>query len=85
MKIKLNKDINTQYIDWTNVKMGDVFRCKTKDDDDEYLGMKVCVEVDEYKEYILDLSDNELFEFRGDWYFVIEILDCTLVENYNGN
>lgn len=83
MKIKLNKDINTQYIDWTNVKMGDVFRWKTKDDDDEYLGMKVCVEIDEYKEYILDLSDNELFEFRGDWYFVIEILDCTLVENYN--
>ena len=54
---------------------------KLEDDKRVYLEMKV-FEADE-GDFILDLETNQLFEFKEGWYKVIEILDCTLVENYN--
>lgn len=80
MKIKLNKYISVGYINWDDVNFGDVFKWKTKDDDTEHLGIKVHNDINEF---MLDLYENELFEFKEGWYKVIEILDCTLVENYN--
>ena len=79
MKIKLKE--NLQNIQWHDLDYGDVFRYNYSDEtNDVVLGMKVYEDGEGDK--ILDLETFALYTdvYKYD---IVEVLDCTLVENYN--